>query len=65
MEFNYNKTWQKFDVSEHDDEAIFPMRYIAGLPYIIVNKKNFKVFETENTYVLEALDHSELDQDNS
>lgn len=53
------KITHRFDIDETDNEAIFPLRYINNLPYIIVNKKDFKVFETEHTYVIEAVDNTD------
>jgi len=41
-------------LDENDDEAIFPLRYVGGMPYIIINKAHFKCFETDRTFVLEA-----------
>lgn len=51
-----NKTMRAFDVGENEDEAHFPMKKISGVDYIIISKKNFKVFETDKTYVLEYLE---------
>lgn len=50
---DYGKTTRQFDVLEHDDLAIFPMRKVGETTYTIV-AIDLATSETDNTYVLEV-----------
>lgn len=49
------KITQKFDVGEHENEAIFPSRYLDDKLFVMIRKDQFKVTETERMIILESV----------